>query len=122
MVAGHHDDLDTGATALSDGVRHGGTGRVDHRHETDESEPGQREVFGVRVERVADRELFLGKVEVTETCVQCDKLLKYSRTCLGRPPLLTSKSGRSRQVVSHNRSDKNHVLPMCTFYTQPGSK
>ena len=25
----------------------------------------------------------------------------YSRTCLGRPPLLPSKSGLSRQVVSH---------------------
>ena len=39
----------------------------------------------------------------------------YSRTCLVWPPLLPSKSGRSRQVVSHNRSYKNHVLPMCTF-------
>ena len=47
---------------------------------------------------------------------------KYSRTCLGRPPLVPIKSGRSRQVVSHNRSGKNHVPPMCTFYTQPGSR
>ena len=39
----------------------------------------------------------------------------YSRTCLGRPPLLPSKNGRSRQVVSHSRSYKNHVLPLSTF-------
>ena len=41
--------------------------------------------------------------------------VQYVRTCLGRPPLLPTKSGRSRQVVSHNRSDTNHFLPMCTF-------
>ena len=45
----------------------------------------------------------------------------YSRTCLGRPPLLPSKNGLSRQVVSHSRSYKNHVLPLYTFYRQPGS-
>ena len=28
----------------------------------------------------------------------------YSRTCLGRPPLLPSKNGLSRQVVAHSRS------------------
>ena len=44
-----------------------------------------------------------------------NRITVYSRTCLGRPPLLPTKSGRSRQVVSHNRSDTNHVLPMCTF-------
>ena len=31
----------------------------------------------------------------------------YSRTCLERPTLLPSKSGLSRQVVSHNRSYKD---------------
>ena len=48
----------------------------------------------------------------------------YSITCLGRPPLLPTKIGRSRQVVYHNRSDTNHVLPMCRLhvYTQPGSR
>ena len=50
---------------------------------------------------------------------------RYSRTCLGRPPLLPSESGRSRQVVSHNRSYKNHVLPLVRFVyivTHPGSR
>ena len=50
-------------------------------------------------------------------CPTVASIYYYSRTCLGRPPLLLSKSGRSRQVVSHNRSDTNHVLPMCTFNT-----
>ena len=51
--------------------------------------------------------------------------IQYSRTCLGRPPLLPSKNGRSRQVVSHNRSYKNHVLPLVRFVyivTHPGSR
>ena len=39
----------------------------------------------------------------------------YSRTCLGRPPLLPNKNGRSRQVVSHNRSYKNHILPLVRY-------
>ena len=33
----------------------------------------------------------------------------YSRTCLERPPLLSSKSGLSRQVVSHNMSYKHQL-------------
>ena len=33
----------------------------------------------------------------------------YSRTCLERPPLVPSKSGLSRQVVSHNRSYKHQL-------------
>ena len=41
----------------------------------------------------------------------------YSITCLGRPPLLPSKSGLSIQVVSHSRSYKNHVLQLSTFFT-----
>ena len=39
--------------------------------------------------------------------------------------LLPSKNGRSRQVVSHNRSYKNHVLPLvrCVYIvTHPGSR
>ena len=41
------------------------------------------------------------------------RVLEYSRTCLGRPPLLPSKNGLSRQVVSRSRSYKKHVLPLC---------
>ena len=33
----------------------------------------------------------------------------YSRTRLERPPLLPSKSGLSRQVVSYNRNE-NHIV------------
>ena len=40
--------------------------------------------------------------------------IKYSRTCLERPPLLPIKSGLSRQVVSHNRYG-NHILPMYVY-------
>ena len=52
-------------------------------------------------------------------------IARYSRTCLGRPPLLPSESGRSRQVVSHNRSYKNHVLLLVRvvyIVTHPGSR
>ena len=38
-----------------------------------------------------------------------------SRTGLERPPLLPSKSGRSRQVVCHNRY-KNHILTNIQAY------
>jgi len=54
VVAGHHDHLDAGRPALGDGVRHGRSRRVDHRHQTDEPQPGQREVLCVRVERITD--------------------------------------------------------------------
>ena len=55
VVAGHHDHLDAGRAALGDRVRNGGTRRINHRHESDEPQSGQREILRVRVERITDR-------------------------------------------------------------------
>merc|ERR1712080_533724 len=56
VVAGHHDHLDAGGTTLGDGVRHGGPGRVDHRHQAHEPEPCEGEVHVLPVEGEAGGE------------------------------------------------------------------
>lgn len=67
MISSYHDDLDSGRTALGDGVGHGGTGRVDHGHQTDETKSLQGEVHLFRVELESLGELVLGQLEVAET-------------------------------------------------------
>ena len=67
VVAGDHDDLDAGRAALGDGVGHGGTRRVNHRHQADEAQVLQREVDLVAVERIVARELVARQKEVAET-------------------------------------------------------
>ena len=66
MVAGDHDDLDTGRAALGYGVGHGRTRRVDHRHEADEAQALGREVRVVAVELEAYGELVGRQHEVAE--------------------------------------------------------
>ena len=68
MIAGDHDDLDTGGPALGHGVRDGGAGRVNHRHEADEAQALQGEVDLVAVEGVVARVLVAREGVVTETC------------------------------------------------------
>ena len=74
MVAGDHDDLDACRAALGHRVRHGGTRRVNHRHEADEAQALQREVDLVRVERVVARVLVARQRVVTESCRQESRL------------------------------------------------
>lgn len=66
MIAGDHDDLDTGRAALGHGVGHRGPRRVDHRHEADEAQALGREVGVVAVELVALGELVGRQHEVAE--------------------------------------------------------
>merc|ERR1719188_213732 len=67
MVSGDHDDLDTGGSALGDGVRDSGSWRINHGHETDESESLQGEVDILGVEWVSNGVLVSGKHVVAET-------------------------------------------------------
>ena len=45
-------DLDAGRAALCDGVRNGGSWRINHRHEADKPQSCQREVLRLGVEHV----------------------------------------------------------------------
>ena len=45
--------FDSGGAALGHGVGYGGAGRIDHGHESDEAQSGQRKVGIISVERVA---------------------------------------------------------------------
>ncbi|GMS85839.1 hypothetical protein PENTCL1PPCAC_8014, partial [Pristionchus entomophagus] len=67
MVTSHHHNLDSGGSALGHGVRDGGTGRVDHGHQADESETIEGEIYVLfRLKSESLRELVLGQVEVAE--------------------------------------------------------
>ena len=67
MISSNHNDLNSGRTALGDGVGDSGARRIDHGHESDETESLQREVdlFGVELEALG--ELVLWQLEVTES-------------------------------------------------------
>jgi len=47
--------FDAGGSALGDGVWNGGSGRIDHRHESDEPQSRQREILRIGVELVRRR-------------------------------------------------------------------
>ena len=90
--------LDTGTPAFSDGVRHSSTGRINHGHETNKTESGQREVGAIRVELKARREFINGQLEVTESfkkeeyeCIQVreNKSFPLSRKCYVKISLRT---------------------------------
>ena len=53
------------------------------------------------------RVLALSMSDLLAITMQCVVTI-YIRACLGRPPLLPSKNGLSRQVVSRSRSYKKH--------------
>merc|ERR1719227_84604 len=50
MISGDHDDFDTGGAAFGHGVRNGGSGRINHGHETNESESlqGEVDILGIK--------------------------------------------------------------------------
>jgi len=66
VIASDHDYLNTCRPALLDGVWHGGSRRVDHRHQADKAEVHQREILLVGVEVEAVGELVGGQAEVAE--------------------------------------------------------
>lgn len=60
-------NLDSGAPALADCIRHGSTRRVNHGHETDKAELLGGEVHLFCIKGKALWELVVGQVEVAET-------------------------------------------------------
>lgn len=59
--------LDTGRSAFSNSIRHGGTGRIDHAHQTNKSKVFQWEVRVISIELVADRVLVGRQLQIAET-------------------------------------------------------
>lgn len=66
MISSNHDDLDAGAPALGDRVRHGSSGRINHGHEAHELKSVQREVGVVAVEFETNGEFVSGQSHVAE--------------------------------------------------------
>lgn len=64
---GLESHLDARAPALAHGIRDGGSGRVDHRHEADKAQVVRREVQLLGIEWKTDGKLVDWEAKVTET-------------------------------------------------------
>ncbi|KAF1751148.1 hypothetical protein GCK72_017702 [Caenorhabditis remanei] len=67
VISGNHDDLDSSRTALSDGIWDSGTGWINHRHKSNESQVLQWEVDLLNVEFESFREFVGWQNKVTES-------------------------------------------------------
>lgn len=98
VITSDHDNLDTGRSALLDGVWHSGTRRVNHTHEAKETQVAEWEVSLIGVELVASRVSFRVQSKVAETE---HTLAQASEFHVGRVELVLPEVGELQVRAVH---------------------